>query len=121
MSKFYGFTPDSSTKQIVEQFENEVMIRHNNQILVGIVYGDMQNDRWAISIAYNLSRHPGLYGHEHGLEVRYSYRPRNGKIMTMLRLDPVEEIHLNAGPFPDPNSFARYALEYERNVVHQKT
>jgi hypothetical protein len=41
--------------------------------------------------------------------------------MTMLRSDPLEEVPLAAGPFPDPDIFTRYAITFERDLVNRQT
>jgi hypothetical protein len=40
--------------------------------------------------------------------------------MTMLRSDPLEELTLAAGPFTDPDTFARYAITFERDLVNRQ-
>ena len=62
MSKIVGIRPQQETKKLIDKFEDEVMIRHNNQPLIGTVYVDMQEDRWSVAFAYNYSRKPGLHG-----------------------------------------------------------
>ncbi|MGA2161817.1 MAG: hypothetical protein ABSG28_06445 [Methanoregula sp.] len=120
MSKFYGINPQPATRQAVGKFEDEVMIRKDNRYLISTVYLDMQEDSWAVAVAYNPSRNPGLLGHDHLLEVRYTYSPKNRTTMTMLRSDPLEELTLAAGPFPDPDTFARYAITFERDLVNRQ-
>lgn len=115
MPKYYGMKPAASTRQAVEQFEQNVMIRENNQILVGTVYADMQDTLWGLAIGYNYSRNPGLHGHENLLEVRYSYDPAAGGFVKMFRSEPAEEKMLVAGRLPDPDAFIRYALRQERS------
>jgi len=117
MPKFFGYKPAGPTRQAAEKFENEVMARHDNQMLVGTVYLDMQENRWAVAVAYNLSRAPGLHGHENGLEVRYSCTPGETGSLQMFRSDPAAVTPLKAGPFADPDSFAVYALNHERGIV----
>ena len=51
------------------------MVRQDSQMLIGTVYLDMQETAWAVAVAYNQSRAPGLHGHENSLEVRYTYTP----------------------------------------------
>lgn len=119
MSKYYGISPQPATRQAVEKFENDVMIRKNNRYLVSTVYLDMQEDRWAVAMAYNPSRNPRLHGHEHLLEVRYSCQPRNGDAIMMFRSDMSDESAITAGPFPDPDTFARYAITYERDLINR--
>jgi hypothetical protein len=70
MSKIFGFRPQAVTQKLIDKFEEEVLIRHNNQPLVGTVYVDMQEERWAVAFAYNYSRRSGIHGHENPLEVR---------------------------------------------------
>lgn len=117
MPKFFGYKPAGPTRQEAEKFENEVMARHDHQLLVGTVYLDMQEDVWAVAVAYNLSRTPGLHGHENGLEVRYSYTPGENGVMQMFRSDPGAVTAIETRQFADPDSFALYALNHERGIV----
>jgi len=117
MPKFFGCRPAGPTRQAIEKFENEVMVRQDNQMLVGTVYLDMEENAWAVAVAYNLSRAPGLHGHENGLEVRYSYMPGTKTAAQMFRSDPGTVTTLEAGAFADPDSFAVYALGHERGIV----
>ena len=119
MSKFYGINPQPATRSAVVKFEDEVMIRKDNRFLISTVYLDMQEDRWAVAVAYNSSRNKGLHSPDNLLEVRYSYSPYDGKTITMLRSDPIEELPLAAGPFTNPDTFAQYAITYERNLVNR--
>jgi hypothetical protein len=119
MAKFYGINPQPATRQAVEKFEDEVMIRKDNRFLISTVYLDMQEDRWAVAMAYNPCRNPGLHGQDHLLEVRYSYSLRKRMAMTMMRSDPLEEVSLGAGPFPDADTFARCAITHERNLINR--
>jgi len=118
MSILYGLRASPSTRQIVEEFENNVMIRHNNQMLVSSVYVDMQDSRWAVAFAYNMSRHPGLHGHEHALEVLYSYMPGKDAAPTMFRSDSGDESLLAFRIFTDPDAFVNYVLDCERRMVN---
>jgi len=117
MSKIFGFKPQPATKQLIEKFEDEVMIRHNNQQLVGTVYVDMQDDRWAVAFAYNYSRTPGIHGHENPLEVRYSCPAQESGSVRMFRSDKDAESTLAADPFQDRDSFVSYVLNRERMQV----
>ncbi len=118
MSKFYGISPQPATRQAVEKFEDEVMIRKDNRFLISTVYLDMQEDRWAVAMAYDPIRNPGLHGHDHPLEVRYSCQPRNRNAIRMFRSDVIEESVITAGPFTDPDSFACYAITCERDLIN---
>ncbi len=120
MSKFYGINPELSTKQAIDKFENEVMVRHNNQQLVGSVFVDIQNTAWAVAFAYNSSHHPGLHGPEHPLEVRYSYSPGEGGPVRMFRSDPGGETMLEARHFGNPDTFIRYVITHERKVLNKQ-
>jgi len=117
MAKFYGINPKPATRQAVEKFENDVMIRKDNCLLISTVYLDMKEDRWAIAVAYNPSRHLGPHWHENLLEVKYSCSL--GNKMTMMRSDPFEEVSIAAGPFEDPDTFAQYAITYERDLLNR--
>jgi len=118
MAKFYGINPQPATRHAVEKFEDEVMIRKDNRFLISTVYLDMQENRWAVAVAYNPCRNPGLHGHDNLLEVRYSCSPGKGMMITMMRSDPLEEVALGAGPFPDADTFVRYVITYERDLIN---
>ena len=121
MPKFFGCKPAGLTRQAVEKFENEVMVRQDSQMLIGTVYLDMQETAWAVAVAYNQSRAPGLHGHENALEVRYTYTPAKNGTIDMFRSAPGTVTPIGAGPFASPDSFARYALDHERGVVNHET
>ncbi|OPX71225.1 MAG: hypothetical protein A4E36_00143 [Methanoregulaceae archaeon PtaB.Bin009] len=118
MAIYFGCQPAVPTRQAVEKFENEVTIRHRNQVLVSKVYLDIQDHSWAVAVAYNLSRQAGLKGHENSLEVRYSFTPGEQKVVNVFRSDQETIRTLDAGPFEDPDSFAQYALKCERIAVN---
>lgn len=117
MSKFFGFLPHTTTQQLIDRFEIEVVIRHNNQPLVGTVYVDMQESRWAVAFAYNYSRKPGIHGHENPLEVRYSCPVRESTRVRMFRSDIAGEKSLESEPLHDPDAFVRFVLTQERSLV----
>jgi hypothetical protein len=119
MPKFHGVVPRPATRQTVEKFENEIMIRKNNRFLVSTVYLDMEPTRWAVAFAYNPSRNPGLQGNEHLLEVRYSYEPRNGHRIMMFRSDPPETSLISCNRFMDQDSFVLFVLEHERELLNR--
>lgn len=121
MATYYGCQPAVLTRQAVEKFENEVTIRHRNQVLVSKVYLDMQDHSWAVAVAYNLSRQAGLKGYENSLEVRYSCVPGEREVVNVFRSDRDAITALDAGPFEDPDSFVQYALKCERNTVNPAT
>jgi len=114
MAKIFGIKPQSETQKQIEKFEDEVLIRHKNQQLLGTVYVDMQEDRWAVAIAYNYSRKPGLHKPENPLEVRYSASPQETGRVQMFRSDAAAETVLDAGAIKDRDDFIRYALTQER-------
>jgi hypothetical protein len=96
-----------------------VLIRKDNRYLISTVYLDMREDCWAIAVAYNPSRNPGLHGQENILEVRYSYENRRGNTVTIFRSDTAEESAITAGPFSDPDTFAQYAINHERDLINR--
>lgn len=114
MAKIFGIQPQSETQKQIEKFEDEVLIRHNNQQLLGTVYVDMQEDRWAVAFAYNFSRKPGLHRPENPLEVRYSVKPQDTAKVQMFRSNASAETVLDAGTIKDKDDFIRYALTQER-------
>lgn len=117
MSKFFGFQPKAETIQLIEKFENEVLHRHNNEYLVGTVYIDIQENRWAVAFAYNYSRNQGLMGHENRLEVRYSFQPDSPGSMKIFRSDPAAESVTEAGYLPNQDLFVQQVLNCERTII----
>jgi len=117
MSKIFGFRPQAATQQLIDKFENEVLIRHNNQPLVGTVYVDMQESQWAVAFAYNYSRKPGIHGHENPLEVRYSCPVQESTSVRMFRSDTAGEKSLATEPLTDPDAFVRFAIIQERSLM----
>ncbi|MDO9036351.1 MAG: hypothetical protein Q7U51_14265 [Methanoregula sp.] len=117
MSKIFGFKPQAATRQLIEKFEDEVLIRHNNQPLVSTVYVDMQDDQWAVAFAYNYTRKPGLHGHENPLEVRYSCPAQESDSVRMFRSDTADEKSIDAEALSDGDAFIRFALTQERNLI----
>jgi len=117
MSKIIGIKPQPATKQLIDKFEDEVVIRHNNQQLIGNVYVDMQEDEWAVAFAYNYSRRPGIHGHENPLEVKYSCPARECGSVRMFRSDTTDEKSLVTESLKDADAFVRFAITYERSLV----
>lgn len=117
MSKIVGIRPHQETQKLIEKFEDEVLIRHNNQQLVGTVYVDMQDNRWAVAFAYNYSRKPGIHGHENPLEVRYSCPVQENCSVQMFRSNDNSERTLDAGRFQNGDDFIRFAIIQERTFV----
>ena len=117
MSKIFGIKPQAATQQLIEKFEDEVLIRHNNQQLVSTVYVDMQENRWAVAFAYNYTRRPGIHGHENPLEVRYSCPAQESGSVQMFRSDEDVEKTLETTPLMDGDNFIRYVLLQERTLV----
>lgn len=117
MSKIYGFKPQTATRKLIEQFEDEVLIRHNNQSLMGTVYVDMQEHRWAVAFAYNYSRKQGFHGHENPLEVRYSCPAQESTSVRMFRSDTADEKSLVTEALKDADAFVCFALMQERSLV----
>lgn len=117
MAKILGIRPQAKTQDLIEKFEDEVLIRHNNQQLLGTVYVDMQEDRWSVAFAYNFSRKPGIRGRENPLEARYLYTVREKPGVRMFRSDRESEQELESEEFPDGDAFVRFALTQERALV----
>lgn len=117
MSKIFGFRPQAATQHLIDKFEEEVLIRHNNQQLVGTIYVDMQENQWAVAFAYNYSRKPGIHGHENPLEVRYSCPVQESTSVRMFRSDAVAEKSLATEPLEDGDAFVRFAITRERSLV----
>ena len=114
MVKIIGMKPDAETQKRIGKFEDEVMIRHNNQQLVGTVYVDMQENRWTVAFAYNYTRKPGLHGHENLLEVRYCMVPHELAEIRLFRSDAGAEQVIATENLPDKDTFIRYVLGKDR-------
>lgn len=117
MAKIFGIKPQAATQQLIEKFEDEVLIRHNNQQLMGTVYVDMSENRWAVAFAYNYSRKPGIHGHENPLEVRYSCPAQESGNVQMFRSDTADQRSSEAENLTDGDAFIRFALMQEQTVV----
>ena len=117
MAKIFGFKPQPATQQQIEKFEDEVLIRHNNQQLLGTVYVDMSETRWAVAFAYNYSHQSGIHGHENPLEVRYSCPAQEKTGVRMFRSDNESEKLLESESFPDADAFVRFAITQERTLA----
>ncbi len=117
MAKIFGFKPQSATQQQIEKFEDEVLIRHNNQQLMGTVYVDMSETRWAVAFAYNYSRTQGIHGHENPLEVRYSCPAQEKTGVRMFRSDTAEEKAVATEPLRDADAFVQFAITQERAIA----
>lgn len=116
MSKLFGFRPQTATQKLIEKFEDEVLVRVNNQQLLGTVYVDMAENRWAVAFAYNYSRNPGLHGHENALEACYSMTPGKGTVK-VFRSDSGTEKTLAVQSFSGCDSFVSFVLAQERIQV----
>lgn len=114
MVKIISFKPKSDTLRLIEKFEDEVVIRYHNQPLVGTVYVDMQEHRWAVAFAYNYTRKPGIHGHENPLEVRYSSPAEETTSIHMFRSDTPEEKTIETEPLSEADAFVRFAVTRER-------
>jgi hypothetical protein len=117
MSKIFGLRPQAATQNLIDKFEEEVRIRYNNQPLVGTVYVDMQEERWAVAVAYNYSRRSGIHGHENPLEVRYSCPAHKSCSVRMFRSDAPDERALETEPLKDADAFVRFAIMQERSLA----
>lgn len=117
MAKIIGIRPQAETQKLIEKFEDEVLVRYNNQPLVSTVYVDMQENRWAVAFAYNYSRRPGIHGHENPLEVRYAAKPQEPGSVQVFRSDDALERTLDAGSIQDADDFIRFALVQERTFA----
>lgn len=117
MAKIFGIRPHATTQPLIGKFEDKVLHRHNNQQLVGTVYVDMQENRWAVAFAYNYSLRPGFHGHENPLEVRYSCLVQENGSVQMFRSDDNSVRTLEAGSIKDGDAFIRFALTQERSRV----
>lgn len=120
MPRYHGIEPQPATRLAAEAFERDVMIQKDHRFLVARVYLDMESTRWAVAVAYNPSRSPGIGGYEHLLEVRYSYEPRSGHRIQMFRSDPLENSPIPCRRFLDPDAFVQFVLAHEREMVSRR-
>lgn len=121
MPKYYGIKPAAATCAALETFENEVVVRQNNQRLVGTVYVDLDEAQWNLAVAYNVSRHPGIRGRENQLEVRYACTPGSDGSVVVTCSDPYSERTLRVEPFDDPDAFVRFAVAHECGSTSDRT
>jgi hypothetical protein len=119
MAKIIGIRPQAETQKLIGKFEDEVLVRHNNQPLVGTVYVDMQENRRAVAFAHNFSRKPGLHGHKNPLEVRYSCPVIEGGSVKMFRSDNASEMTLDAGSIRNGDDFVCFAIMQERTFARK--
>jgi hypothetical protein len=118
MARFFGLQPNSKTRKVAENFENQVSIRRNNRRLLGKVYADIEDSQWAVSIAYNMAMEPGLWGKENDLEVKYSYQPHQDPVVSRLETQCGDEVPIPAVSFHNPNEFVIWALRKESAMAH---
>jgi hypothetical protein len=118
MPKYYGNKPTAVTMKEVEAFENSVVIRHCNQRLLGKVYVDLEKAEWILAVAYNVSRDRSIRSRENPIEVRYTYTPTSDGHITVICSDPYTESRVEAGPFEDPDTFVRFALDHELKATN---
>ena len=118
MAHFVGLKPNSKAVKATEEFENKVSVRRNNRRLQGKVYTDIADDQWAVSIAYNMVREPGLWGSENDFEVKYSYTPQTGDVVNRLETSDGDEVPVPAESFPGPDEFVIWALQKESALLH---
>lgn len=117
MAKFFGFAPTSKTILVSEEFENRVRIRVQNKSLLGTVYADIEENEWAVAVAYNQMQYPGLHGRENLREVRYRFHPGTGLVVSRLVTDESEIQEFEAQPFDSPDAFIVWALNQEKSLV----
>lgn len=117
MANFFGLRPQSKTEKDVEEFENRVCVRRNNQRLLAKVYADITNEQWAVAVAYNQVLNPGLWGTENALENKYSYQPDKEPVVRRIETETSDEKIFPAEGFDSPDSFVIWALTQERSFM----
>lgn len=118
MARYYGYSPKGTVKSAVESFESRTQITAAGGMLIGTVYVDINDEEWAVAIAYGRAHHPGLRDPEPVYEVRYAYRPA-GKAGEVKRLDTRQEIPstVAARPFSSEDEFVVWALDDEKKRI----
>ncbi len=118
MPKFYGLNPAPSTRQAIEQFENNVLIRHNNQQLLGTVYVDMQEDHWSVAFAYNYSGNQGCMGTR---TLSKCGTPPGRKMQRMCRCsDPMKKPRRSLTPEPSKTRMRLSGMHWSRSECLQE-
>lgn len=117
MVKFFDFSPKSKTISVSEEFENRVRIRVQNKFLLGTVYADIEENEWAVAVAYNQMQNPGLHGRENLREVRYRFQPGSGPAVSRLVTDEPDIQEYEAQSFDSPDAFIVWALNQEKSLV----
>lgn len=116
MSKFVGFEPKPKTSKIAEDFENKVIIRRDNHILLGKVFADIMESEWNVALGYNQTLNPGIHGMENDFEVRYTYEPSGNSPVKRLGTDTGDETEFTPGEFITPDEFIIWALGQEKAI-----
>jgi hypothetical protein len=114
MSRYFGYNPKGAVKSAVESFEASTQVQGAGGMLLGTVYVDISEERWAVAMAYGRAHHPKLRGPEPVYEVRYSYRPVDDGEVKRLDTREAEDCSFSAGPFPSTDEFILWALNEER-------
>jgi hypothetical protein len=117
MAKFFGLNPKPGTQKAVEEFENRINIRKNNQRLLAKVYTDITEDQWALAVAFNQALNPGLKGTENTLEVRYTYQPEVEPVIRRIETGIGAEKTFAAEEINNPDAFVIWALNKERDLI----
>jgi len=117
MSKYYGYTPKGTVRSAVESFESTTQVQGAGGMLLGTVYVDIQDNEWAVAIAYGRAHHPKIRGPEPVYEVRYAHRPGEGAGTERMdtRLDETSTIE--SEPFPSVEDFVLWSLEREKGSI----
>ena len=117
MSRYFGYIPKGTVKTAVESYESKTLVMSPGGMLLGTVYVDIQDDEWAVAVAYGRAHHPKLRGPEPVYEVRYAHRPGDRGETKRLDTRQEEEGVLNAGPFPTTDEFVLWALNEEKGRI----
>ncbi len=114
MSRYYGYSPKDAVKSVVESFEAATQVQGAGGMLLGTVYVDILEDRWALAVAYDRTHHPKLRGPEPVYEVRYAYRPGDRGETRLLDTREDADRVLSTEDFSSKDEFVLWALEKEK-------
>lgn len=114
MARYFGYSPKGTVKSAVESFESTTQIQGPGGMLLGTVYVDIDDEEWAVAIAYGRAHHPKLRGPEPVYEVRYAHQ--TGSSRETKRIDTRQEAPgiITVDPFKSEDEFVIWVLDKEK-------
>lgn len=117
MSRFFGYTATGTVKSAVESFESTTQVKSAGGVLLGTVYVDIEEEEWAVAIAYGWTQHPKLRGPEPSYEVRYAYRTAEEAQIRCLDTRKEDHSIVAVEPFSSVDEFVLWSLKEESGRI----